>query len=124
MQLAFLGLLAFWAGVTRAHFRLLYPPPRGVFVSDNEPNFCGKYSVATICETRLIFIQVVIPTRSVTEVSSRSRADSSVSVQGTPDLQVTYSELIEFLPIPDRLSTSWSVVIHSAESNILRQLYV
>ncbi|KAK0198618.1 hypothetical protein F5146DRAFT_1020390 [Armillaria mellea] len=46
MQLAFLGLLAFWAGVTRAHFRLLYPPPRGVFVSDNEPNFCGGYTNA------------------------------------------------------------------------------
>ncbi|SJL05935.1 uncharacterized protein ARMOST_09271 [Armillaria ostoyae] len=64
MQLAFLGLLAFWAGVTRAHFRLLYPPPRGVFVSDNEPNFCGKYPVSSIFETRLIFIQVVIPTRT------------------------------------------------------------
>ncbi|KAK0505916.1 hypothetical protein EDD18DRAFT_1325345 [Armillaria luteobubalina] len=46
MQLAFLGLLAFWAGIARAHFRLLYPAPRGVFVSDSEPNFCGEYLVA------------------------------------------------------------------------------
>ncbi|KAK0465337.1 uncharacterized protein EV420DRAFT_1475491 [Desarmillaria tabescens] len=43
MQLAFIGLLAFWVGVTRAHFRLLYPAPRGVFVSDTEPDFCGKW---------------------------------------------------------------------------------
>ncbi|KAK0208519.1 hypothetical protein DFS33DRAFT_1371912 [Desarmillaria ectypa] len=46
MQLAFIGLLAFWAGVTRAHFRLLYPEPRGIFVSDTEPDFCGGYTNA------------------------------------------------------------------------------
>ena len=28
-------------GVTNAHFRLLYPLPRGNFVADQEPNFCG-----------------------------------------------------------------------------------
>ncbi|KAF5377557.1 hypothetical protein D9615_005204 [Tricholomella constricta] len=29
-----------------AHFRLLYPEPRGPFVADNEPNFCGGYNNA------------------------------------------------------------------------------
>ncbi|KAF8078385.1 hypothetical protein FPV67DRAFT_1465086 [Lyophyllum atratum] len=29
-----------------AHFRLLYPEPRGVFVADNEPGFCGGYNNA------------------------------------------------------------------------------
>lgn len=38
--------MAFWAGIARAHFRLLYPAPRGVFVSDSEPNFCGGYTNA------------------------------------------------------------------------------
>ncbi|KAG5650442.1 hypothetical protein H0H81_012266 [Sphagnurus paluster] len=30
----------------QAHFRLLYPAPRGEFVADNEPNFCGGYTEA------------------------------------------------------------------------------
>lgn len=25
-----------------AHFHIEYPEPRGVFVSENEPNFCGE----------------------------------------------------------------------------------
>ncbi|KAJ8508084.1 hypothetical protein ONZ45_g9602 [Pleurotus djamor] len=34
------------AGVANAHFRLLYPEPRGPFVSDQNPNFCGGYTNA------------------------------------------------------------------------------
>lgn len=30
------------ASVVNAHFQLQYPPPRGVFVEDDEPSFCGK----------------------------------------------------------------------------------
>ncbi|KAG6845672.1 hypothetical protein H0H87_005879 [Tephrocybe sp. NHM501043] len=37
--------LALVTGVN-AHFRLLYPEPRGVFVADQEPNFCGGYTNA------------------------------------------------------------------------------
>lgn len=37
-----LALIASFAGVANAHFRLLYPEPRGPFVSDQEPNFCGR----------------------------------------------------------------------------------
>ncbi|GLB36371.1 putative GPI anchored protein [Lyophyllum shimeji] len=40
-----LSALAFITGVN-AHFRLLYPEPRGVFVADNEPKFCGGYNNA------------------------------------------------------------------------------
>lgn len=38
----FTALLAF-VGLVSAHFHLEYPPPRGDFVEDNEPNFCGTY---------------------------------------------------------------------------------
>jgi len=38
----FLGL----ASVASAHFQLQYPVPRGVFVEDNEPNFCDGYTNA------------------------------------------------------------------------------
>ncbi|KAG5648155.1 hypothetical protein DXG03_006109 [Asterophora parasitica] len=31
------------AAVVNAHFQLQYPPPRGVFVEDDEPNFCDGY---------------------------------------------------------------------------------
>jgi hypothetical protein len=34
------------AGSANAHFRLLYPAPRGEFVSDKEPDFCGGYTDA------------------------------------------------------------------------------
>ncbi|KAF4572702.1 Copper acquisition factor BIM1-like protein [Pleurotus pulmonarius] len=42
-----LALIASLAGVANAHFRLLYPEPRGQFVSDQEPNFCGGYTNVT-----------------------------------------------------------------------------
>lgn len=35
-------VLATFSGVAQAHFRLLFPEPRGVFVADIEPNFCGQ----------------------------------------------------------------------------------
>lgn len=38
-----LALIASFAGVANAHFRLLYPEPRGQFVSDQQPNFCGRF---------------------------------------------------------------------------------
>ncbi|PPR01185.1 hypothetical protein CVT24_006061 [Panaeolus cyanescens] len=37
-----LTLSLFLASAVHAHFQLQYPPPRGVFVEDNEPKFCGK----------------------------------------------------------------------------------
>jgi hypothetical protein len=33
------------AAAVNAHFQLQFPPPRGVFVEDQEPNFCGMYSM-------------------------------------------------------------------------------
>ncbi|KAF9499881.1 hypothetical protein BDN71DRAFT_1383328 [Pleurotus eryngii] len=42
-----LALITSFAGVANAHFRLLYPEPRGPFVSDQEPNFCGGYTNVT-----------------------------------------------------------------------------
>ncbi|KAG6841056.1 hypothetical protein C0991_002267 [Blastosporella zonata] len=40
-----IAALALLSGVN-AHFRLLYPEPRGVFVANQEPNFCGGYTEA------------------------------------------------------------------------------
>ncbi|KIK02304.1 hypothetical protein K443DRAFT_97168 [Laccaria amethystina LaAM-08-1] len=37
-----LAVFAIVAGVN-AHFQLQFPPPRGVFVEDNEPTFCDGY---------------------------------------------------------------------------------
>lgn len=37
VALIFLGLV----GVVSAHFQLAFPPPRGAFNEDEEPNFCG-----------------------------------------------------------------------------------
>ncbi|KAG5650441.1 hypothetical protein H0H81_012265 [Sphagnurus paluster] len=41
------------AAVVNAHFQLQYPPPRGVFVEDNEPTFCDGYN--TPASNRSIF---------------------------------------------------------------------
>ncbi|TFK41392.1 hypothetical protein BDQ12DRAFT_591019, partial [Crucibulum laeve] len=41
-----LTVLAAFTSVANAHFRLLYPEPRGAFVADQEPNFCGGYTDA------------------------------------------------------------------------------
>ncbi|ESK98434.1 hypothetical protein Moror_184 [Moniliophthora roreri MCA 2997] len=37
---------ASFASVAQAHFRLLFPEPRGLFVADKEPEFCGGYTNA------------------------------------------------------------------------------
>lgn len=34
-------VVAFFISFVSAHFQLQYPDPRGPFVEDNEPNFCG-----------------------------------------------------------------------------------
>ncbi|KAG5648154.1 hypothetical protein DXG03_006108 [Asterophora parasitica] len=34
-------------GSANAHFRLLFPEPRGQFVADNEPQYCGGYTQVT-----------------------------------------------------------------------------
>ncbi|KIM48435.1 hypothetical protein M413DRAFT_440167 [Hebeloma cylindrosporum] len=39
-------LFAFLAAAVNAHFQLQYPPPRGVFVEDDEPTFCDGYLTA------------------------------------------------------------------------------
>lgn len=41
MSFLSLTILLYFASVARAHFRLLFPEPRGVFVADQEPNYCG-----------------------------------------------------------------------------------
>ncbi|KAI5123578.1 hypothetical protein M0805_003396 [Coniferiporia weirii] len=41
----FYGLMAFVASVN-AHFQMQFPTPRGVFVMNNEPNFCDGYTNA------------------------------------------------------------------------------
>lgn len=44
-SLAFLSCLSTFAS---AHFKLQYPEPRGVFVADNEVNFCGMHSLLSV----------------------------------------------------------------------------
>ncbi|KAJ2919505.1 hypothetical protein MD484_g934, partial [Candolleomyces efflorescens] len=51
MKAAILTILAFFALSAQAHFRLLYPEPRGVFVADREPLFCGGYDNVTTNRT-------------------------------------------------------------------------
>jgi hypothetical protein len=43
MRFSTFALLTSVITVTNAHFQVAYPPPRGVFVAANEPNFCGGY---------------------------------------------------------------------------------
>ncbi|KAJ3503404.1 hypothetical protein NLJ89_g8450 [Agrocybe chaxingu] len=45
------ALLLCLFGAANAHFRLLYPLPRGNFVADLEPNFCGGYTEVTTNRT-------------------------------------------------------------------------
>ncbi|KAF9042093.1 hypothetical protein BJ165DRAFT_1331430, partial [Panaeolus papilionaceus] len=40
------------ATTVHAHFQLQYPPPRGVFVEDDEPSFCDGYTNPTANRTR------------------------------------------------------------------------
>ncbi|KAG5719315.1 hypothetical protein E4T56_gene13298 [Termitomyces sp. T112] len=49
-MLALFAVLVLLTGVN-AHFRLLYPEPRGVFIEDQEPNFCGGYTNAVANRT-------------------------------------------------------------------------
>lgn len=42
MRFSPVAFVACLAGVANAHFRLNYPEPRGVFVADEEPKFCGQ----------------------------------------------------------------------------------
>ncbi|TEB21786.1 hypothetical protein FA13DRAFT_1757432 [Coprinellus micaceus] len=51
MKFAPLAVLASLSLGVHAHFRLLFPEPRGVFVADQEPNFCGGYSDVTTNRT-------------------------------------------------------------------------
>ncbi|KAI0067876.1 hypothetical protein BV25DRAFT_1780393, partial [Artomyces pyxidatus] len=37
------AVIACFATVANAHFQLAFPPPRGPFVEDDEPNFCDNY---------------------------------------------------------------------------------
>lgn len=43
MRFSVFTILSAFSGVALGHFRLLYPPPRGEFVSDKEPDFCGTF---------------------------------------------------------------------------------
>ncbi|KAJ3571348.1 hypothetical protein NP233_g3817 [Leucocoprinus birnbaumii] len=47
MHRSILSTLALFAGACTAHFHLNYPEPRGVFVGDKEPSFCGGYTEVT-----------------------------------------------------------------------------
>ncbi|KAJ3571347.1 hypothetical protein NP233_g3816 [Leucocoprinus birnbaumii] len=38
--------------VVNAHFQISFPPPRGRFVEDNEPNFCDGYTNVTTNRTQ------------------------------------------------------------------------
>ncbi|KAF9456152.1 hypothetical protein BDZ94DRAFT_1315425 [Collybia nuda] len=46
MRFSIVAVVACLAGVTNAHFRLNYPEPRGAFVADDEPKFCGGHDNA------------------------------------------------------------------------------
>jgi len=35
-------LLSAWVALVHAHFQLQFPSPRGPFVENDEPTFCGK----------------------------------------------------------------------------------
>ena len=48
MHSARLTLIAGLVVVAHAHFQLQFPVPRGVFVMDNEVNFCGQ-RVSQVC---------------------------------------------------------------------------
>ncbi|KAF9270455.1 hypothetical protein L218DRAFT_35682 [Marasmius fiardii PR-910] len=39
--------------LTAAHFQLQFPPPRGAFVENNEPNFCDGYTTPASNRTKL-----------------------------------------------------------------------
>jgi hypothetical protein len=43
MRFSTFALLTGAITVVNAHFQVAYPPPRGVFVEDNEPTFCDGY---------------------------------------------------------------------------------
>lgn len=45
--LALCGSIAF-ATFVNAHFQMQYPEPRGAFVEDDEPSFCGELSACTV----------------------------------------------------------------------------
>ncbi|KDR84760.1 hypothetical protein GALMADRAFT_52149 [Galerina marginata CBS 339.88] len=51
MMFSTLTFLLCLFGTAHAHFRLLYPGPRGDFVADTEPNFCGGYTEVTTNRT-------------------------------------------------------------------------
>jgi len=44
MYFSFAAVLAALLGTASAHFQLQYPPPRGPFVMNQEPNFCDGYT--------------------------------------------------------------------------------
>ena len=49
MRVATAAFISGLLTVASAHFQLQYPPPRGVFVEDKEPTFCGRcHSTPTI----------------------------------------------------------------------------
>ncbi|KAG5341366.1 hypothetical protein C0989_011077 [Termitomyces sp. Mn162] len=54
-MLALFAVLVLLTGVN-AHFRLLYPEPRGVFIEDQEPNFCGGDSLPHTHRTLFIML--------------------------------------------------------------------
>ena len=68
-------------GVVNAHFRLLYPGPRGIFVANTEPNFCGT-SLRVVYHLAVIDgkLQVAIMRSRRTERLSLSQVVSSRSV--------------------------------------------
>ncbi|KAF6761451.1 hypothetical protein DFP72DRAFT_1150974 [Ephemerocybe angulata] len=51
MKLALFTVVSTLALGAQAHFRLLYPAPRGEFVADKELDFCGGYPEATANRT-------------------------------------------------------------------------
>ncbi|KAJ3525677.1 hypothetical protein NMY22_g10476 [Coprinellus aureogranulatus] len=51
MKFTALAVLASLTLGVHAHFRLLFPEPRGQFVADQEPNFCGGYNDAVANRT-------------------------------------------------------------------------
>ncbi|TFK41393.1 hypothetical protein BDQ12DRAFT_679389 [Crucibulum laeve] len=46
MQSSILFLISLLSVVVNAHFQLQFPAPRGVFVENDEPNFCDGYNTA------------------------------------------------------------------------------
>ena len=63
MRFSSFAALASLAAVANAHFQLQFPSPRGKFVEDDEPTFCGMLERRTTFWGALMFYFVKMATK-------------------------------------------------------------